>query len=73
MLYLILEAKKAIILEGIEKIQTRTVYKKAKVAIAGNAKVYIILNMMCPKVICRLLRAIYLWSHIAYFCPDAFI
>jgi hypothetical protein len=37
--YLILEAKKAIILEGIEKTHTRAVYKKAKVAMAGKAKV----------------------------------
>jgi len=34
-----LEAKKAIILEGIENIQTRAVYKKAKVAMAGKANV----------------------------------
>ena len=37
--YLIFEAKKAIILEGIEKSQTNAVYKKAKVAMAGKAKV----------------------------------
>jgi len=34
-----LEAKKAITLEGIENSQTRTVYKKAKVAMAGKANV----------------------------------
>jgi hypothetical protein len=37
--YLILEAKKAIILEGIENTQTRAVYRNAKVAMAGNANV----------------------------------
>jgi hypothetical protein len=34
-----LEAKKAIILEGIENNHTRTVYRNAKVAMAGKAKV----------------------------------
>ena len=37
--YLIFEAKKAIILEGIENNQTKAVYKKAKVAMAGKANV----------------------------------
>jgi hypothetical protein len=37
--YLILEAKNAIILEGIENSQTKAVYKKAKVAMAGKANV----------------------------------
>jgi hypothetical protein len=36
---LIFEAKKAIILEGMENSQTKAVYKKAKVAIAGKANV----------------------------------
>jgi len=56
---LILEAKKAIILEGIENSQTKAVYKKAKVAMAGKASVYRTLKTMCPKVICRLLRGIF--------------
>jgi hypothetical protein len=34
-----LEAINAIILEGIENTHTRTVYKNAKVAMAGKAKV----------------------------------
>ena len=37
--YLIFEAKKAMILEGIENSQTKAVYKKAKVAMAGKANV----------------------------------
>ncbi|MEA5428488.1 MULTISPECIES: hypothetical protein [Arcicella] len=37
--YLIFEATNAISFEGIEKIQTNTVYKKANVAMAGNANV----------------------------------
>jgi hypothetical protein len=37
--YLIFEAKKAIILDGIENIQTNTVYRNAKVAMAGKANV----------------------------------
>jgi hypothetical protein len=37
--YFILEAKKAIIREGIENTQTRAVYRNAKVAMAGNANV----------------------------------
>jgi len=37
--YLILEAKNAIIIEGIENTHTRAVYKNAKVAMAGKANV----------------------------------
>lgn len=37
--YLIFDATNAMSFEGIEKIQTKTVYKNAKVAIAGNANV----------------------------------
>jgi hypothetical protein len=36
---LIFDATKAIILDGIDRIQTNTVYKNAKVAIAGKANV----------------------------------
>lgn len=48
--YFILAAINAMIREGIENTHTNTVYKKAKVAMAGKAKVYKILKMMCPVV-----------------------
>ncbi len=47
---MILDATKAINLDGIEKIHTKTVYKKAKPAMAGKANVYKILKMTPPVV-----------------------
>jgi hypothetical protein len=48
--YFIFDAIKAISLDGTENTHTNTVYKKAKVAMAGKAKVYKILKMICPVV-----------------------